>query len=412
MKNLLNILLVLLVFSMPLSAQEKADGIKFITEQSFEDVLKKAKAENKPIFIDCYADWCGPCKTLSKDVFPLKEVGDVFNKHFINVKYNVEKGEGISFAKKHQKDIPGLPTMLFINSDGEIMHSVVGARSPEALIKEAEMVLSGKTFVSIEKRYLDGERDVELVSEYVAALNSAYKKEEVKKVVEEFTANLPVESLLEPAVWEMSKSYINNPYSADYHFVLDNMMKYAYNLEENIEKLESQLRRGMTAAIKDIMPRFKDEAVSEATLDSVSVLKDVLRKNVLKQSADMLGKFEIAEYMKNDEPMKVFNFISFALDVNLYKGDAYYLEEIYQYIGENIDDPQVLRESLDVMNRLQQDENNSYIPANFYKTIVLVNNKLGNTEEAKIAQEKSEELDAKIQEKVDGFAKIFEKTKK
>ena len=43
------------------------------------------------IFVDCYADWCGPCKQLASQVFTQKEVGDVFNSHFVNVQFNVEK---------------------------------------------------------------------------------------------------------------------------------------------------------------------------------------------------------------------------------------------------------------------------------------------------------------------------------
>ena len=108
MRNILNLFLLLLVFSLPLSAQENTDGIKFITDQSYEAVLAKAKTENKIIFIACFADWCGPCKTLSRDVIPLKKVGDLFNEHFIKIHHILELryASGVCptlFLKKERK---------------------------------------------------------------------------------------------------------------------------------------------------------------------------------------------------------------------------------------------------------------------------------------------------------------------
>jgi len=43
-----------------------SEGIQFIKSSSWEQVLQKAKAENKIIFIDCYTTWCAPCKAMEK----------------------------------------------------------------------------------------------------------------------------------------------------------------------------------------------------------------------------------------------------------------------------------------------------------------------------------------------------------
>ena len=76
------------------------DGIKF-GKQSFAQTLEQAKKENKLIFLDAFASWCGPCKLLDKNVFPKKEVGDYFNANFLNLHIDMEKGEGIEIAKKY-----------------------------------------------------------------------------------------------------------------------------------------------------------------------------------------------------------------------------------------------------------------------------------------------------------------------
>ncbi len=68
-------------------------GIQF-TDEAWAAIVKKAKAENKIIFLDAYASWCGPCKLLQKNVFTRSDVGELFNKNFINVKVDMERGEG------------------------------------------------------------------------------------------------------------------------------------------------------------------------------------------------------------------------------------------------------------------------------------------------------------------------------
>ena len=51
-------LLLLLVLTTPLAAQE---GIDFF-QGSWSEALEKAKAEDKLIFVDAYAEWCGPVR--------------------------------------------------------------------------------------------------------------------------------------------------------------------------------------------------------------------------------------------------------------------------------------------------------------------------------------------------------------
>ena len=64
------------------------------TDARLDDLLAKAKKENKVIFVDIYATWCGPCKLLKKTTFTDKEVGEYFNTNFINAAYDGEKEEG------------------------------------------------------------------------------------------------------------------------------------------------------------------------------------------------------------------------------------------------------------------------------------------------------------------------------
>src|SRR5580698_5294831 len=81
--------IISLLLSIPLLLNAQVDsavqGIQFIKGLRWQQILAKAKAENKYVFVDCYTTWCGPCKYMSQDIFPLSEVGDFFNQHFVNI---------------------------------------------------------------------------------------------------------------------------------------------------------------------------------------------------------------------------------------------------------------------------------------------------------------------------------------
>lgn len=108
-----------------------ANGIQF-TDAAWKDILKKAKAENKIIFLDAYASWCGPCKVLQKKVFTQKAVGDFYNARFINVKMDMEKGEGPALSQLYP--LEAYPTMLYIDSEGRVLKKIIGLHTPEDLI--------------------------------------------------------------------------------------------------------------------------------------------------------------------------------------------------------------------------------------------------------------------------------------
>ena len=117
-------------------------GIQFKMETEFANVLEQAKAENKLVFIDFYADWCMPCKMMERDVFSDKEIGEFFNKEFINIKVDTEKDNGPDMAAIF--GIRALPTLLFVDEIGRVVERQEGAVYHSDLQSLAEKALSQK----------------------------------------------------------------------------------------------------------------------------------------------------------------------------------------------------------------------------------------------------------------------------
>lgn len=102
-------------------------------EEAFKNLLADAKKQNKLIFVDAYASWCGPCKLMAKNIFTKPAVGDYYNTNFINTKIDMEKGEGVALAKKY--GVKAYPTYLFINGDGEAVYRGTGYYEENDFVK-------------------------------------------------------------------------------------------------------------------------------------------------------------------------------------------------------------------------------------------------------------------------------------
>jgi thioredoxin-related protein len=146
-----------------------AQGIDFVPEDAkWQDILAKAKAENKVVFVDAYTTWCGPCKVMAKNIFPLKEVGDVFNAKFVNAKIDMEKGEGLDIAKKY--NIRAYPTYIFVNGDGELVHKGLGSMPAPKFIEVGNAAADPeRQFFTQKKKYEAGNNSQEFLKKFSTA---------------------------------------------------------------------------------------------------------------------------------------------------------------------------------------------------------------------------------------------------
>jgi thioredoxin 1 len=100
-------------------------GTKKVTDETFEaDVLKN----DKPVLVDYWAEWCGPCKMVAPVLEAIaQEHGDKLD----IVKLNVDENPVVT----QKYGILNIPT-LGVFKNGEVVKELVGARSKSALLRE------------------------------------------------------------------------------------------------------------------------------------------------------------------------------------------------------------------------------------------------------------------------------------
>ncbi|MCK4648749.1 thioredoxin family protein [bacterium] len=134
------ILLILLISgcSQTTSSESKEkgniEGIKWYF--SLEEALRLAKKGNKLIMADFYSERCGWCHKLDRTTYTNPEVIKLSEK-FISLKIDCARDQ--LTPAKYQ--IRGLPTILFIDSKGSVVHSIVGYRKAEDFILEMKKAL-------------------------------------------------------------------------------------------------------------------------------------------------------------------------------------------------------------------------------------------------------------------------------
>jgi thioredoxin-related protein len=129
-------------------------GIKWTTGLTWAEVKDKAKKENKYIFLDCYATWCGPCKQMDKNVYTNEKVGNILNEKFISVKiqcdstsYDTEETRNwYTDAHLIQKEykLKGYPTFLFFTPAGILIYREIGYKEVSDFIGLSKIAVDPK----------------------------------------------------------------------------------------------------------------------------------------------------------------------------------------------------------------------------------------------------------------------------
>jgi len=101
-----------------------------ITDQNFETVVMQA---DKPVLLDFWAEWCGPCRMVGPIV---QEIGQEYEGKAVVGKIDIDGNPGVAV----KFGIRNIPTILFFKN-GEVVDKQVGAVPKQILVNKLEALL-------------------------------------------------------------------------------------------------------------------------------------------------------------------------------------------------------------------------------------------------------------------------------
>ena len=110
-----------------------ATGSRTITSESFD---REVLSSSKPVLVDFWAEWCGPCHAIAP---VLEELAEEYAGRAVIARVNVD--EEPSLADRYQ--IKSIPALFFFRN-GEKVDDAIGAVGKEVLVKKLEGILKGE----------------------------------------------------------------------------------------------------------------------------------------------------------------------------------------------------------------------------------------------------------------------------
>jgi thioredoxin 1 len=101
-----------------------------LTDQNFDEVVLQS---NKPVIVDFWAEWCGPCRMVGPIV---EEIGNDYAEKAVVGKLDVDSNPNVT----RKFGIRNIPTVLFFK-DGEVADKQVGAVPKGHLVNKLEALL-------------------------------------------------------------------------------------------------------------------------------------------------------------------------------------------------------------------------------------------------------------------------------
>lgn len=151
--------LLFILGSLAVQAQEAE--IKWMTLDQALQLQKKKPRKAKPIMMDVYTDWCGPCKYLDKTTFHDPKFVEYVNANYYPVKFNAEgssqvnykgrkyanpgydpnrKGRNAAHEFTNFLQVQGYPSVYVLDKKGEVKSPLVGYRTSDELIEELKKI--------------------------------------------------------------------------------------------------------------------------------------------------------------------------------------------------------------------------------------------------------------------------------
>ena len=400
----------LFIFSLAILSvgHAKAQGIVFHDNTPWADIVKMAEEQDKLIFIDCYTTWCGPCKVLAREVFPQQKVGDFFNPNFICVKYDMEKGDGKMLNERYKQHIPGYPTLLIIDKQGNVKQQMAGFQEADALIQNAQMALKGRDLFTLQKEYQSGNRDIDFLVDYMASLEGAFLKDDARKVADEYLKSHEPKELDSDPVWQAFGKYVTDIHSPAFDYLVNNAGRYGSVLKRDRQAINFQVKSACDRELRNFFRlHFNEQGQPDALATDTAWAEKVIwyLEKTGQAGADLYKlNLYIHKQLLRGQYDEAWQAVKMGVKSRMSGFYSMKVGDYIAYLAPQTRDKKVLKDYLTVMEGFLNRGNSTEYTA--YKTLADLNRRLGNKQ---LAEQQQSLYDTELAKEKQKFQEIFNK---
>jgi len=206
---------------------------------------------------------------MAANTFMDTTVGNFVNDKFVAFKMDMEKGEGLEFAKEY--NVKAYPTILYIDGHGKLMHKSIGAQAADKFLETCEAALDpARQLFTLKERFASGDRSQEFLKGYLIALGKASERD--KEAFEVYWEMLSEEEKFEKDhFWMLMNasegfSDINDPY---FIFFRDHYNEY----ESSIGR--QYAHQGINAAYNNAIYKASKEKDARVSSRLIAYIKTI-----------------------------------------------------------------------------------------------------------------------------------------
>lgn len=395
-------------------AQEK--GIRFERGLSWNQIKKKAKEENKYIFMNVFATWCGSCRKMDQEIYPSEQLGAYLNDKFVSVKVQADS-TGIDDNKVikcyldvdqilSESGVNSYPSFLFFSPEGKLLSRDLGYKDVIGLIQLATDVQNPqKQYYTSLENYKKGKvsyKDMPLIARTAKSLG---EKQKALGIAEDYINNYLLKGndsvLFSHDALVFIGDFLGSQESKAFKF-----------FEQNVQKINTVL--GEYQAQSKIMDFIYSYYLPQNLETSKNINWDILENSVVSMYGSLgqeivWGQRMMNYLMSGNDWEKYGKYYKLYYERALKHPRRYYINEMSWALFEQVNDLDVLKFAVEVM-KYDLEVYDANAPA-AYDTFANLLYKIGRTKEAIEWENKALELDKGSPESR-SFKQTIEKMKK
>jgi thioredoxin-related protein len=436
-----HLLIFLCLFSLGTFGQNV--GVHFEEIPGWKQVLEKAAAENKFIFVDVMATWCAPCKAMDKFTYPQQKLAEVLNPQFISVKVQmdstatdnplVKSWYADAAVLRSKYNITALPTLLFFDPKGRVIHRASGMKDVTQMIDLAKDALdpTKQLYTLLDKYRSGGTQDLSKLPQLVETARGAGDEMLARSIAQEYLEKRIL--TMAPGTWrpadiEFARENLHSSAEKAFRTFIDPVTSKAIN--DTMSRAGFPQNYSSIVTDRIIMEEEVDPKLSSGKVPDWKKLREAISK---KYGTAAAGRVILNAQLKVSWEKKEWDNVTrlwfkklntYGMDDTSYFGRGRVNNFIYTTVLTKVNDKALLKEALRWMARIVRADELDTVTANNYgyrtnaiDTYAKLLYKYGKKDQAISWQQKAADLNresaAKNKQDPDkGFLKSLEEMKK